>query len=387
MGELERKNGRVEALDLLRGLAVAGMIIVVSPGDWATSYAPLQHAAWNGWTPADLVFPTFLFCVGMAWTLSFPRSEADLPKLWPRILRRTALLILIGLFLNALPDFDLAHLRIPGILQRIALCYLITAALTLWTARRRDGMLQVNAAAIAIAAAVLLLGYWAMLRFVPVPGFGASHFDSFGTLPAWIDRNVFTTVHLWKYGTTEGVGVTYDPEGILSTLGAVGNSLIGVLAAVAVRKLPQSRSVVVFAIAGAALIGIAYLVDPVLPINKRIWTSSFALASSGVALIVLAGLLLLPVSRIVTAITWPLRVLGANAILAFILSQLLGVMSGLTFLPSSHGAVTPQQWGYDTATRLIPDPYLASLACALGILVLIVLLLTPLHRRGVYLRV
>jgi predicted acyltransferase len=387
MGELKRNGGRVEALDLLRGLAVAGMIIVVSPGDWATSYAPLQHAAWNGWTPADLVFPTFLFCVGMAWALSFPRREADLPTLWPRILRRTALLILIGLFLNALPDFGLAHLRIPGILQRIALCYLITAALTLWTARRRDGMLQMNAGAIAIAAVVLLLSYWAMLRFVPVPGFGAGRLDSFGTLPAWIDRNVFTTDHLWKYGTTEGVGVTYDPEGILSTLGAVGNSLIGVLAAVAVRRLPQRRSAVVFAIAGAALIGIAYFINPVLPINKRIWTSSFTLASSGVSLLVLSALLLLPASRIVAAITWPLRVLGANAILAFVLSQLLGVIGGLTFVPSGQGTVSPQQWGNSVANRLVPDPYLASLACAIGILLLIVLAITPMHRRGVHLRV
>src|SRR5438309_400143 len=230
MEEAKRHSGRVEALDLLRGLAVAGMIVVVSPGDWTLSYAPLRHAEWNGWTPADLVFPTFLFCVGMAWGLSFPRREAGIAALWARIARRTALLILIGLVLNALPYFDLAHLRIPGILQRIAVCYLLTAVLTLVTARQRDGMLHLNATAIGIAAAVLLLGYWAMLRFVPAPGFGAGHLDSLRALPAWIDRSIFTTDHLWKYGTTEGVGVTYDPEGILSTLGALVNCLVGVLA-------------------------------------------------------------------------------------------------------------------------------------------------------------
>ena len=387
VGELKGKSGRVEALDLLRGLAVAGMIIVVSPGDWAKSYAPLQHAAWNGWTPADLVFPTFLFCVGMAWALSFPRRQEQGSALWPRILRRTALLILIGLFLNALPYFDLAHLRIPGILQRIALCYLTTAAITLLTARRRRGLLHLNPIAIVIATAVLVLGYWAMLRFVPVPGFGAGHLDSFGSLPAWIDRNVFTTDHMWKYGTTAGVGVTYDPEGLLSTLGAVVNCLLGVLAAVAFHALPRRRSILYFVAAGAALIILAYLLDPILPINKRIWTSSFALATSGAALLMLSGLLLLPVRGAVTAATWPLRVLGANAILAFILSQVLGVIGALRFVPSTYGMISPQAWGYGVATGLIADPDLASLACALGILAVILLAIAPLHRRGVYLRV
>jgi predicted acyltransferase len=323
----------------------------------------------------------------MAWAFSFPRKAADLPHLWPRILKRTALLFLIGLFLNALPDFDLAHLRIPGILQRIALCYLLTAALTLVTARRRDGLMQLNVAFIGLATGGLLLGYWAMLRFVSVPGFGAGHLDSFGSLPAWIDRAFFTTDHLWKYGTTEGVGVTYDPEGILSTLGAVVNCLLGVLAAAAFRALPRQRTILSFALAGAALVALAYLLNPVLPINKRIWTSSFALASSGVAILLLAGLLLLRSSTVVERLTWPLRVLGANAILAFVLSQLLGVIGGLPFIPSSHGRLSPQGWGYGVATRLIPDPYLASLACALGILALILLVIAPLHKRGVYLRV
>jgi predicted acyltransferase len=323
----------------------------------------------------------------MAWALSFPRGQPELPKLWLRVFRRTALLILIGLFLNALPDFDLAHLRIPGILQRIALCYLITAALTVWTARRHDGMLYVNAIATAIAAAVALLGYWAMLRFVPTPGYGAGHLDSLRALPAWIDRNIFSIDHMWKYGTTDGVGVTYDPEGILSTLGAVGNCLAGVLAAVAIRKLPRQRSIVLFAVTGAALIGLAYLLDPILPMNKRIWTTSFTVATSGVALLLLAGLLLLPVRSFVTAVTWPLKVLGANAILAFVLSQLLGVFSGLKFVPCNHSVITPQGWGNAVANTLIPDPYLASLACAIAVLLVVVLMIVPLHRRGVFLRV
>lgn len=387
MAEAKPDRGRVEALDLLRGLAVAGMIVVVSPGNWSVTYAPLEHAAWNGWTPADLVFPTFLFCVGMAWGLSFPRREEELPTVWRRTIRRTALLILIGLFLNALPYFDLAHLRFPGILQRIAICYLLAAGLTLLTARRVEGKLHVDARSVGIAAVLLLLGYWAMLRFVPVPGYGANQLDSHRSLPAWIDRSVFTTDHLWTQGTTEGVGVTYDPEGLLSTLGAVGNCLIGVLAAVVVQKLPRDRSAILCAIAGGALILLAYLIAPFLPINKRIWTSSFTLLTSGISLLLLSGLLLLPLRGSFAWLAWPLRVLGSNAILAFVLSQLLGVVGSLAFLPSDQGPVSPQGWGFGLATRLFEDPRLASLSCALGILAVILLAIAPLHRRGVHLRV
>lgn len=387
MQTMQRKPGRIDALDLLRGLAVAGMIVVDSPGDWSIFYAPLQHAAWNGWTPTDMIFPTFLFCVGMAWAFSFPRRAADLPAIGIVVARRTVLLIAIGLFLNGLPWFDLAHLRFPGILQRIAVCYCVVAVFTLATARRRESRLHLNPTAIAIATAVLLVGYWALLRFVPVPGFGAGHLDSLRALPAWIDREVFTTDHMWIYGTTDGVGVTYDPEGLLSTLGAIASCLIGVLAAVAFRALPERRRVVAFALAGAAMFVAGYLLDPVLPINKRLWTSSFVLLSAGVSSVALAGLLLLPVRGAVRMITSPLRVLGANAILAFVLSQLLGVASALAFVPWGGGMITPEKWGYTIATGIIPDPYLASLACALGILVVILLAITPLHRRGLYLRV
>lgn len=387
MEETQLKPGRVAPLDLLRGLAVAGMIIVDSPGSWQISYAPLQHAAWNGWTPTDMVFPTFLFCVGMAWALSFPRNAVGLHAIWYAAARRTLLLILIGLFLNALPYFDLVHLRFPGILQRIAICYFLTVALTLLTGRWEASKIQLNVIAVAIATIVLLLCYWALLRLVPVPGFGAGHLDSLRSLPAWVDRSVFTINHMWDQGTTPGAGVTYDPEGIVSTLGAVVNCLIGVLAAVAFRALPERRRLLYFAFAGAVLIALGYLLNPVLPFNKRLWTSSFVLLSGGVSLLALAVLALLPARGIGAALAHPLRLLGANAILAFVLCQLLEVISELKFVPSSSGPITPQKWGYGVAVDLIPDPYMASLACAIGILVLIILAIAPLHRRGIFLRV
>jgi predicted acyltransferase len=385
--ETKKHSRRVVGLDLLRGLAVAGMIVVDSPGDWGQTYAPLLHAEWNGWTPTDMVFPTFLFCVGMAWAFSFPRNEAGLPAIWLTVVKRTVVLIAIGLVINALPYFDLAHLRIPGILQRIAICYFLAAAFTIATARRKERKLFLNPAPIAITAALILVVYWAILRFVPVPGFGAGHLDSLRALPAWVDRSVFTTDHLWSLGTTEGVGITYDPEGIVSTLGAVVNCLAGVLAAIAYRALPEHRRLVIFAIAGALLMAVAYVVEPTLPINKRLWTSSFVLLSTGFSLLALCVLLLVPVRGFGTALTYPLRVLGSNAILAFILCQLFGVLSQFALVPSADGPINPEQWGFRVASGIFADPYVASLACALGILAIIILMVAPLHRRGIYLRV
>jgi predicted acyltransferase len=396
MGPAKTDSGRILALDLLRGLAVAGMILVTSPGSWEDSYASLKHAAWNGWTPADLVFPTFLFCVGMAIGLSAPRLRVEQrasTTLWIKIARRTGLLILLGLALNALPSFDLAHLRIPGILQRIGLCYALASALCLLLAKpAADGTLRINIGVTALVAAALLVGYWALLAFTPVPGFGVGRLDSYGSLPAFVDRAVFTLPHLWSYGLTEGVGVTYDPEGLLSTLPATVNVLLGaVAAAMLVRRSERGEQgaagLVPLLILGVASIAIGLALDPVVPINKRIWTSSFALFSSGASLVALVVLQALLKIRWVEIVAEPLKVLGGNAILAFVVSQVLGVCSSL---PLKHRAGLPdltlQSFGFETAQRLTSAPYLASLLCALAILALITAVITPLHRRGIHLR-
>jgi predicted acyltransferase len=396
MGSAKADGGRIIALDVLRGLAVAGMILVTSPGSWDHSYAPLKHAAWNGWTPADLVFPTFLFCVGMAIGLSAPRLRAGdqtSAALWIKIARRTGLLILLGLVLNALPTFDLAHLRLPGILQRIGLCYALASAICLLPARpAADGTLRVDLGVVALAVVALLVGYWALLAFTPVPGFGVGRLDSNGSLPAFVDRAVFTIPHLWPYGLTEGVGVTYDPEGLLSTLPATVNVLIGVIAATALSRRSErggegGASLIPLLTLGAALVVAGLALDPIVPVNKRIWTSSFALFSSGaslVALVVLQALLKVRAAEIVAA---PLKVLGGNAILAFVVSQVLGASAGLT-LQHRVGMpdLTPQGFGFETALRLTADPYLASFLCALAILALITAVIAPLHRRGIHLR-
>lgn len=393
MGSTKVGSGRVLALDVLRGLAVAGMILVTSPGSWDHSYAPLKHAAWNGWTPADLVFPTFLFCVGMAIGLSAPRlraGEQASAALWIRIARRTGLLILLGLVLNALPTFDLPHLRIPGILQRIGLCYALASAICLLPSRpAADGSLRINIGAVALAVAVLLVGYWALLNFTPVPGFGVGRLDSNGSLPAFVDRAVFTIPHLWPYGLTEGVGVTYDPEGLLSTLPATVNVLVGAIAAAMLAKRAEKgrEGLVPLLVLGVVLVVVGLALNPVIPVNKRIWTSSFALFSSGASLVALVVLQAVLKVRAVEIVAAPLKVLGGNAILAFVISQGLGACAGLVLAHRAGGTdLTSQGFGYETAQRLTADPYLASFLCALAILTLITAVIAPLHRRGIHLR-
>ncbi|WP_442680629.1 acyltransferase family protein [Sphingomonas sp. ASY06-1R] len=378
---------RVIALDALRGLAVAGMILANSPGSWIHLYEQLDHAAWNGFTATDMVFPTFLFSVGVAVGLSFPRalSETDRARSWSRLVRRTLALIGLGLALNLLGSLSVTEWRLPGILQRIGLCYAIGAGLVLLSARRRDdGLATISVATIGGAIVVLLMVYWALLTFVPVPGFGPGRLDPAGNLTAFIDRAIFTTRHLWSLGTDADGTVVYDPEGLLSTLPATANVLIGVLAGWAWKQAPTLRGMLVLAVAGALLVvgGLAF--DPLVPINKRIWTSSFALLSSGVSMILFALLALALRSHAARIAAYPLRVLGGNATLAFVLSILLGIFSSYPIFRA--GTQTPQAWGMALAQTIVADPKIASLLCALAILMLILALLWPLHRRAIHFR-
>ncbi len=393
---------RLPALDVLRGAAVAGMLLVTMPGDWAYTYGELRHAYWNGWTVADMVFPAFLFSVGMALGLSFERAMGDpaaRARVWRRTARRALALVALGLGLEATYNLAIsagAHfpghggletLRFPGILQRIGLCYALAAALAFGTARvEAGGARRVNGRALVLAGGAILLGYWLLLAVTPVPGFGPGRLDAVGSLPAYVDRTVFTPAHLWPLATAvPGGPPTYDPEGLLSTLPATVDVLFGVLVAEAWRRRPE-RAVALTAAAGLFLVASGLALDPLFPINKRLWTSSFALFSGGVSTLGLAAAAILVRSSLARRLMAPLRILGANAILAFGLATVLSRLSGFAWLREAGAPVTPQTWGDHLMLRLIPEPYLASLACAVGMLALITLALWPLHRRGVHLR-
>ena len=393
---------RLAELDVLRGLAVAGMILVVSPGDWSAAYPQLQHAAWNGWTLADMVFPTFLFSVGVALALSFPRpwrTAADRRLFWGRALRRAALLIMLGLVLEATHNWELlytggtsgkpslAYLRIPGILQRIALCYLLGAVVVLGTAGRDvEDRCTIRPGAVTAVAGAVLLGYWALLTFVPSPGFGPGRLDPDGYLGGYIDRAIFTVPHLWPLGWARPGGpVVYDPEGLLSTVPATVNVLFGALAGWAWRNRPD-RSTLIVGATGAGLIVAGLLLDPVFPINKRMWTSSFALFSGGFSAVLLAALMLAGRWRGAFAALAPFRMLGGNAILAFGASTLLGRVYDLPIIASEGSRLPPRNWLDEQALWIIGDPHLAATCCAVLFVAVIVLLLAPLHRRAFHFR-
>lgn len=394
------KPERVVVLDLLRGFAVAGMMLVANTGDWAHTYKPLVHAAWNGWTPADVVFPIFLFAVGMALGLSFPRPLAtsmERMRFWTRIARRMALLILLGLALNATynaavalgappigPD-DVPALRYPSILARIALCYGLAATIIVLTGRREaDGRTAINLLGIAGVAAAIVLGYWALLRFVPVPGFGAGRLDQVGSLPSWIDRQVFGPAHMWPMGSATWRGpVTYDGEGLLGTLPSTANVLLGIVAGQWWKA--GTPLIARAAMLGAALVAVGLLLDPVMPINKKLWTPSFALMTSGWAMLVLVALQLVARSPTALRLMTPLRIVGANAVIAFVVSIVCQSAQGVP-VSRAPGAPTVQGWIDHVAEALIPDRWLASLSCSLLLLGLIVLALVPLHRRAIHFR-
>jgi len=377
---------RIVSLDLLRGLAVAGMILVDSPGSWSKVYAPLEHAAWHGLTAADLVFPTFLFCAGMAVGLMVPRLTVEArvgSAFWLKVARRTGLLILLGLAINLLAGhFDLPNLRLPGILQRIGLCYALGTIICVAGARREEGGRLVFNLPVTLAASIVLLAvYWLAVAFAPVPGVGAGRLDSYGSLPAFIDRQVFTIAHLWRGATTPGLGVTYDPEGLLSTLPATVNVLAGAIVA---RVLTREKGLALAFAVGLAMVVLGLALNPVMPINKKIWTPSFAVVTSGISTLVLVGFELVARSGRGMGFDYVLKVLGGNAILAFILCQLLGIFSDLRIIPGAHP--TPQGFGNAMALTALPDPYLASVACAVLVLAFITAILIPLHKRGIHLR-
>lgn len=370
---------RLAGLDIFRGLAVAGMILVNTPGSWSHLWWPLDHAAWHGWTPTDLVFPAFLFAVGVALALSFPRKIDG--ATWRRIARRTVLLIAIGWGLQLLARPELATFRFPGVLQRIGLCYALAAILAILTASRQpDGRRALDPAAILAVTLGALLLYWALLAFVPVPGYGAGQLSPEGNLAGFLDRAVFTTAHIWRGGTDAAGNVVYDPEGLLSTLPALANLLFGMLAAITWQRAPD-RAALRIALAGAALVVIGLLLHPVLPINKKLWTSSFAIFTSGSSALLLA-LCMTATRNGIPRLLAPLHMLGMNAILGYILSELIGIAGFRLFI----GDRSVQDWSFAQLGNLIPDPYAASFAYALIALALVLAALMPFHRRGVHLR-
>ena len=374
---------RLVSLDIFRGATIAGMILVNDPGTWSAVYWPLDHAAWNGWTPTDLIFPFFLFIAGVSMTMSFAsraKRGATRGELARHVAIRSLAIFAIGFFLNGFPHFHMSTIRYTGVLQRIAACYLIAGLLVIATARRadREGF-EARLSAIAIVIAVLLVGYWALMRFVPVPGYGVGNLTPEGNLGAYIDRALMLH-HLWK--------PMWDPEGFLSTIPAIATALSGVLVGEWLRsaRAPQRKFVGMLAI-GAITMIIGRSLHGFFPINKNLWTSTYVIFTSGFAMVVLAFCYWIADIKGFRKWAMPLLVFGTNAIAAFTFATFVAKCSIVFHVMDDGQRTSWHGYVYDRFFEPLASPINASLIFAIFFVVLCWIPMWLLYRRKIFIKV
>jgi predicted acyltransferase len=365
--------GRMASLDVFRGLTIAGMILVNNPGSWESIHAPLEHAAWHGWTPTDLVFPFFLFIVGVSITLALGRRAepgGSRRDLYLKIVRRTAIIFALGLVLAGFPRYELSTLRLPGVLQRIAVCYLIASVVFLNTKWRTQ----------ALIAAALLMFYWALMTLVPVPGFGAGDLSMEGNLAAYVDRTLLGR-HTWK--------PLYDPEGILSTIPAIATTLGGVLTGHWLRsRRSELEKVAGMFVAGAGAVILGWAWGLLFPVNKALWTSSYVFLTAGLALQLLAVCFWLVDIKGRRRWATPFFVFGMNALAVYFLSELFSrLISLITFTRADGSAVDLKTFIYEHAFASWASPVNASLMFACCVVLLWLGVAYVLYRRRIFIKV
>jgi predicted acyltransferase len=325
-------TSRLRSLDAFRGFTIAAMVLVNNPGDWGNLYPQLEHAKWHGWTFTDTIFPFFLFIGGVSMALSLGRLAAagvDKPMLLRKLALRAIIIFMIGLLLNFIPNFNISTIRIPGVLQRIALCTLLAAPIVVYCGWRQQ-LLWI---------AALLAGYSALMLGVAVPGSGAGVLEPGKDLGAYLDR-LLLGKHLWVQSKT------WDPEGVLSTVPALASQLIGVLCGRwLLHDTPRAERTIWMLLTGLLLLALGSIFDAVLmPINKSLWTPSFCLWMSGWALIGFAAFYWLldgssseKVRAIATRCSTPFVIYGMNALFIFALSGLIAKMLGFIKLAQPDG--------------------------------------------------
>ena len=357
-------GSRLLSLDVFRGVTILAMILVNNPGKWGEKYQywPLEHAAWHGWTPTDLIFPFFLFIVGtaLAYALRKYRDGAQISSaVYLRILRRTLLLVFlgwlpgllfraIGYFNGDLAALDLSTFRVFGVLVRIALVYFCTSMIVLHVKLRGQIVLGI----------VLLLGYWALLAWLPNPHDYTANLTNDGNVVGLVDRTVVGLDHMYRAG-----GKT-DPEGLLSTLPAIVTALIGYWSGLFIQRRGVIHNTATrLAAYGFYVAAIGQLWHLAFPINKKLWTSSFVLLTAGLAMIALAACLFLFDIKNLRRLGRPFEIVGINAIFVFVCSGLLAT----TLSRIKIGSATAHDWLFHTIfTAHISDPKLASLWMALA---------------------
>lgn len=354
---------RLISLDAFRGATIAGMILVNNPGSWSDIYPQLRHAAWDGWTFTDFIFPFFLWIVGVAMTFSFAKriKEGDKKRqLMLHVLYRAAVIFGLGLFLTGFPfglilghHFSWATIRIPGVLQRIAVCYLFASAIVLYAKPALQGWLI----------PLLLAGYWVLVKTVAVPGYGAGVMQPLGSLCWYVDSTLLAG-HTWSGAPAPG----FDPEGIVSTIPAIATTLFGVLTGHMIRsdRSKEEKTIRMF-VYGNFLLLLGAILDMWMPINKNMWTSSYSVFMAGWAMVCLAMFYWLIDVKGYTKWAKPFVIYGMNAIAAFVLSGLVAKLLYLIKFAGPDGKeITLKTWIYQGFFVPYFSPLNASLMFAIA---------------------
>ena len=350
------------------------MILVNNPGDWGHIYAPLEHASWNGCTPTDLIFPFFLFIVGVSITFALGGKKADPSQhsqLILKVLKRMLIIFGLGLFLSLYPKFNFHNVRIPGVLQRIALVFGICGIIYIKTERKTQLILFWT----------LIIFYYLIMTVVPVPGVGYANLQPKTNLGAWIDRSIIGNIHLWKES------VTWDPEGLLGTIPATATGLFGILVGTWLKRRDVDAVTKVtwlFATGFTAVI-LGLLWDLFFPINKALWTSSYVLYAGGLATIALALFYWIVDVQGYKWFTKPFVVYGVNAITVFCFSSI--IVRTLNLIHVTPKQITVSQYAYQTFFTPYLSPVNASLAWAICFNMLWMAILWVMYNRKIFIKV
>lgn len=373
----EAGQTRLLSLDVFRGITIAGMVLVNNPGTWSAIYSPLAHASWHGITPTDYIFPFFLFIVGIAIPLALGKRVAEgiSNDVYLKILRRTVIIFLLGLFLAAFPFFDFANLRIPGVLQRIAVCYLVASLIFLHTNWKQQTLIGI----------ILLIVYWILMTAVPVPNCEITTInDKACNLAAYIDRAVFGENHIWKSAKV------FDPEGILSTIPAIATTLSGVLTGtwLATKKSDLEKVGGLFFF-GVVLIALGWCWNFFFPFNKSLWTSSYVVYTSGLALCFLGFCYWLIDIKGYRKWSKPFVIFGVNALALFVFSGLFARILGVIKVAGAEEgkSISLQKWIFDTIFLPLASPINASLAYAICFILFWLFLMWLLYRKRIFIKV
>lgn len=370
------KSERLISLDVFRGITVAAMILVNNPGSWSYIYAPLEHATWNGCTPTDLIFPFFLFIVGVSITYALSSKKLDVSNHNQLILsafKRAAILFGLGLFLSLFPSFDVSTVRILGVLQRIGIVFFICAVIFIKTNPKTQLRITIG----------ILLSYWAMMTLIPVPDFGYANLEKETNLAAWLDRLILTESHIWKSAKT------WDPEGILSTLPAIATGIFGMLIGQFLKRedKPDGDKIAWLFSFGISAVMVGLIWDLAFPINKSLWTSSFVAYTGGLATIGLALCYWIIDVQGYKKYTSPFLVYGVNAITVFFASGLIPRILNMIKLNLNGEEVGAKLWLYETFYTPYLSPYNASLAGAITFILIWWFILWMMYKKNIIIKV